>query len=577
MASLNEKRIETDVLIVGAGGAGIFAAIKAHERGARVIIVNKVPWLGGVTLMARAGYSAALGITDERDNPDVHFHDSVRGGDYMGHQKVLKTMCRENAAATLDLIKWGAGFSKRSDGRLDQGTKPHAGHTYPRTVTVSGGFSHIGKTIMDILQREIRKRGIPVISNVMITKLLTREGAIAGALGLDWRDGTLMVFNAKAVVMATGGTGRMYKYTDNPTYMTGDGYAVMYRAGGEFVDMEFCDFQLGTYSPPRMFGYPPNSVGWLSRGGILLNKYGERFFKRYMPHRENEGECLRTEISKATAWEILDGRGSPNGMIYLNCANVPKDWMMTARGDMVSHYKRAGIDLTWQPMEVAPGNHTYLGGLRIDEYAESTTLKGLYAGGEAAGGWGGSNRLGGNGIASALGLGVAAGKSAARKSKSLSMPRVDEKQVNAERKRIQGLLDSEGGIRGRTVKSQVQELMQQNVWLRRDEKGLKTTLKALEKIRRETLPKLWVPKGRKIRRYFSLREALEAIHIVQCGQIVAKAALSRKESRGSHQRTDYPEMDNRNWLRNVIISQERGRMKVRTEPTVVTEVSPPEP
>ena len=571
-----EKRIETDILVVGAGGAGCFTAIKAQERGARVILVNKVPWLGGCTMIARAFYSAALGISDPRDNADAHFHDSVRGGDFMGNQKVLKTMCHENLEATRDLIQWGAAFRKLPDGTLDQGTKPGAGHAYPRSVWVAGDVSHIGKTIMDVLQPEMKRRGIEVISNVMITDLLTAHGGIAGALGLNWRDGTLMVFNAKVVVMATGGTGHLYKYTDNPTYMTGDGHAAMYRAGAEMVDMEFCDFQFGSYYPPQMFGYPPNCGLWLAHGGMLLNKDGERFFKKYIPHRANEGACLRTEISRAAVSEILEGRGSPHGMVYLNCSNVSQDWMMKARGDMVSHFKRAGIDITWQPMEVAPGNHTYLGGARIDEHTESTTLKGLFAAGETAGGWGGANRLEGNGVASALGLGVAAGKSAAERVTSIPMPTINERQVNAGRDRIERLLARKEGSRAQSVKNQVQELMQQNVWLRRDEKGLTSTLRELKEIEEDILPKLCVPGSRGIQRYLRLREALEAINIVECGQIVTRAALIRHESRGAHQRSDYPNMDNRNWLRNIIIRRERGEMKVKTEPVIVTEVPLPE-
>jgi len=574
--ALNEKRVQADVLVIGAGGAGCFAAMKAQDRGAKVVVVNKVPWLGGCTMMARAGYAAAVGTSNPQDNSDIHFHDSVRGGDYMGNQKVLKTMCRENVEATLELFQKGAAFRKGADGRIDQGSREAAGHSYGRLIRVEGEFSHIGKVIMDVLQQEMKRRSIAVLGNVMITNLLTSGGTIAGAVGFDWRDGTFMVFHAKTVVMATGGTGRLYKYTDNPAYMTGDGYAAMARAGGEFVDMEFCDFQLGTYAPAQMFGYPPNCGVWMVQGAMLLNNKGERFFKKYFPHRENEGRGLRTEVSQACAFEILDGNGSPNGMVYMNCSNVPQDWMKTARADILSHYKRAGIDLTWQPMEIAPGNHTWLGGLRIDENAESTTIKGLYAGGEAAGGWGGSNRLGGNAIAAALGLGSASGKSAGERSRSLAMPTIDEKQVKAEKKKIQELLGRREGVRPHAVKNQVQELMQKNVWLRRDEKGLKGTLKELEKLQKNALPKLCVPKGLETQRYLWLREAFEAINLVQCGQIVATAALTRKESRGSHQRTDFPALDNKNWLKNVVVWQERGKTKARTEPVVVTEVPLPE-
>ncbi len=574
MASLKETRIDTDILVVGTGGAGCFAALKAQERGAKVVVVNKVPWLGGCTMMARAGYSAAMGASNPQDNPDLHFHDSVRGGDYMGNQKVLKVMCHKNVEATLDLMKWGAGFRKRADGQLDQG-KEAAGHTYPRMIRVEGDFSHIGKTIMDALQPQMKERGIEVISNVMITKLLTSQDSISGAVGFNWRDGTLVIFNAKTVVMASGGTGHLYKYTDNPTYMTGDGYALMYEAGAELVDMEFCDFQLGAYHPPQIFGYPPNCAIWLTTGGILLNRNGERFFKKYYPDRSNEGEGLRTEISRAVVWEILDGRGSPSGMVYLNCSNVPRDWMMTARADMVSHFARAGIDLTWQPMEVAPGNHTWLGGLRIDENGEAVNIRGLYAGGEAAGGWGGSNRLGGNAVAAALGLGIVAGESAAQRSNGISMPKIDEKQIDEDRIRIGGLLDRKEGTRAQNIRKQVQELMQKNVWLRRDEQGLKATLTEFEGIEKNDLPKLCIPRGKEMQRFLWVREALEAINLVKCGQMVATAALTRKESRGSHQRSDYPELDSRNWLKNIVLCQEKGQMKTKPEPLVVTEVLPP--
>lgn len=575
MASMKIQRMQTDVLVVGAGGAGCFAALTAADGGAKVLILNKVPWLGGCTMMARALFAAATGDADKRDNPDIHFHDSIRGGDYMGNQKVMQAACHKAVAATRTLLGWGATFRKDDQGRLFQGSKPTAGHTYPRDVLVAGDFSHIGKAIMDPLQRQIRQRGIAVVGNVMVTRLITSRGEVTGAVGYDWRSGSLVVVSAKAVVIATGGTGRLYKYTDNPTYMTGDGYAVMARAGAELVDMEFCDFQLAAFYPPQIFGYPPNGVMWLMKGGILLNRNGERFYRKYFPNRADEGQCLRTELNKAAAWEILEGRGSPHGMVYLNCGAVPRDWMMSARGDMVSHFKRAGVDLTWQPMEVAPANHTWLGGLRIDEHAASRTLPGLYAAGEAAGGWGGSNRLAGNAVAAALGLGIMAGESAARRNREASLQPVDEAQVGAEAARIAALMARTEGVKAQEVKGKVQTLIQENVWLKRSEEGLKHVLAELAAIGRNDLPALCVPRGKDPIRFLQLREALEAENLVLCGRIVATAALARQESRGSHQRVDYPETDNRQWLRNVVVRQEGEAVEARPEPLVVTEVPLP--
>ena len=228
-------------------------------------------------------------------------------------------------------------------------------------------------------------------------------------------------------------------------------------------------------------------------------------------------------------------------------------------------------------MELAPGNHTYLGGLRIDEGAESMTIRGLLAAGEAAGGWGGSNRLGGNAVGAALGLGVLAGESAAKRSGSTAMPRIDERQVAAEYERIRGILDRGDGVKAGSIKSSVQDLIQKSAWLRREEQELTAAVKELEKIRRNELPRLFVPtRGKEMQRLLWLREALEAANLVQCGEIVATAALTRKESRGSHQRVDYPNTDNRNWLKNIILRQEKEGMQVRTESVATKKASVPE-
>ena len=575
MSPLTVQRMETDVLIIGAGGAGCFAALKASDCGAKVIVLNKVPWLGGNTMIARAGYSAAMGTADPRDTAEIHCHDTIRGGDYMGNQKLLKAICRKNVEATRELIDWGAAFRKRQDGSLDLGSMPNAGHTYPRAVRVEGEFSHIGKVIMDLLQLRIREKRIVVIGNVMVTRLLTTREKVTGAVGLDWRKGSLVIISAKAVIVATGGTGRLYRYTDNPTYMTGDGHALMAEAGAELVDMEFCDFQLAAFYPLDLFGYPPNCSGWMAAGGILMNSRGERFFKRYFPDRTDESQCLRTEINKAAAWEILEGRGSPNGMVYLNCSGVPHHWMTTARADMFSHFKRAGVDLTWQPMEVAPANHTCLGGLRVNEHAASSTIEGLYAAGESAGGWGGSNRLGGNALAAALGMGIIAGESAAARCRNAPREKVDEESVAAEEARMERLLDRGKGVKAGVIKSRVQDAIQAHLWLRRNEEGIASALQSLDAIEKDSLPDLHVPRGPRSARYLWLRECLEAENLVRCGRMVAMAAMARTESRGSHQRTDHPETDNANWLKNIVLHQDDGSLKIRTEPVAATELPLP--
>jgi succinate dehydrogenase/fumarate reductase flavoprotein subunit len=255
-------------------------------------------------------------------------------------------------------------------------------------------------------------------------------------------------------------------------------------------------------------------------------------------------------------------------MVYLNCSAVPREWMMTARADMVSHFRRAGVDLTWQPMEVAPANHTWLGGLRVDEHCASLTIPGLYAAGEAAGGWGGSNRLGGNALAATFGSGIIAGASAASRSVRVPRLRPDGKQIAAEEARLAGLLERTGGAKPRQVKERVQGMVQEHLWLKRAAKGMETVRDELERVAARDLPLLSIPRSRQQARLLGVREALEAANLVQCGRIVAGAALARTESRGSHQRVDYPGIDNRNWLKNVVVRFERGILKVRTEPVV---------
>jgi fumarate reductase (CoM/CoB) subunit A len=293
---------------------------------------------------------------------------------------------------------------------------------------VAGDVSHIGKTIMDVLQPEMKRRGIEAISNVMITDLLTAQDGISGALGLNWRDGTLMVFNAKAVVMATGGTVHLYKYTDNPTYMTGDGHAAMYRAGAEMVDMEFCDFQFGSYHPPQMFGYPPNCGLWLAQGACYSTRTVNDSSK------VSPAPPMKASVSEQSLagqrCQILEGRGlTPRNGLPQPVKRTPGLDDESPQGH-ASHFRRAGIDITWQPMEVAPGNHTYLGGARIDRtyriYHPQGTLccwRGVGAGEE--------QRQKETVLPSAPGLGVAPANPLLREGQAYLHATINERQVKS--------------------------------------------------------------------------------------------------------------------------------------------------
>ena len=349
------------------------------------------------------------------------------------------------------------------------------------------------------------------------------------------------------------------------------------QAGAEMVDMEFCDFQLAAFYPPELFGYPPNCSGWMASGAILVNSRGERFFKRYFPDRPASRNACEPRSTRLRPGKFWRGRGSANGTVYLNCSGVPFAWMTTARKDMYSHFKRAGVDLTWQPMEVAPANHTCLGGLRVDEHTESTTITGLYAAGESAGGVGrieSPRRQQPWQQPSARGS--SPGESAAAPQQGLSpWPGSTKIRSPPRRQESRGFSTAGRGVKAGEIKNRVQNVIQGNLWLKRHEGGLKTALKELEDLEKEGVPALYVPRGRELARYLGLREALEAANLVQCGLMVTTAALTRQESRGSHQRTDYPETDNANWLKNIILRRDDGHLKVRAEPVTVTEVPLP--
>ena len=432
MTSMLERMdFDTDVLVIGSGAAGCLAAIKAKEEEAQVLVATKGPFPCGNTSIAFGGYAVAL---DPRDSPDLHAEDTMKVGGGLNNHKVVKAFINEVVKVTKEMDAWGIDLVKK-EGRFD--LKYASDHTFPRIVH---HYDATGRAVMKCLGRRAREVGIRALEDTIISGLLLRGGEIAGAWGVHYHTGNLVYIRAKSVVLATGGMGHLFTITDNARPITGEGYVLAFRAGAELIDMEMIDFHLTPCYPERMKGYQIMSAGLLHGGkGRLYNGLGERFIHRHYPGI-GESQCQHYQSNRAAGIEIFEGRATEHGGVYLDAsdvtqeqaANFPTTWRA---------FKSAGINLQYQPMEVIPNPHTFLGGVRIDETG-ATTVPGLFAGGEAAGGVHGANRLGANALADALGFGSILGRSAARYAKRLRGRResLPEKEIEKELKEIYNLI-----------------------------------------------------------------------------------------------------------------------------------------
>jgi len=583
------ETFEHDVLVIGAGGAGLRAAIEASAAGVSVGLICKSLLGKAHTVMAEGGIAAALANVDERDNWKVHFADTMRGGQYVNQWRMAELHAKEAPDRVRELEAWGAVFDRTKDGRILQ--RNFGGHKYPRLAHVG---DRTGLEMIRTLQDHGVHQGIDVHMERTILTLLKQSGRVVGAFGYDRERGRFLVFRAKAIVLATGGIGRAYKITSNSWEYTGDGHALAYLAGAELIDMEFVQFHpTGMVWPPSVCGILVTE-GVRGEGGILTNKDGRRFMFDSIPENyraqtaDNEEEgwrycqgdknarrppelLTRDHIARCIVGEIKEGRGSPHGGVFLDIAWIKKKIPNAAEHikkklpSMYHQFKQlADIDITEQPMEVGPTTHYVMGGIRVDSDTQMSRLPGLFAAGECAAGINGANRLGGNSLSDLLVFGKRAGEFAAQFAKENQLGDINGNEIEDVAREALRPFERSKGENPYTLQRDLQETMQDNVGIVRNEAEMTSQLEYLRKFW-ERASHIGVSGNREFNPGW--HTALDLKSLLTVSEAVTRAALERKESRGAQFREDYPENDARFANVNTIIWRgEDGRMNVRLDP-----------
>jgi succinate dehydrogenase / fumarate reductase flavoprotein subunit len=548
---------ELDVLIIGAGGAGLRAALEALAQGASVGVVCKSLLGKAHTVMAEGGIAAAMANVDAADNWKTHFRDTMRGGKLLNNWRMAQLHAQEAPDRVRELEQWGALFDRTEDGNILQ--RAFGGHTFKRLCHVG---DRTGLEMIRTLQDRGVQQGIDVYMECTVTRILTDGGRVTGAFAY-WREtGRLIVFKAKSIVIATGGIGKAWRITSNSWEYTGDGMALAYEAGAELMDMEFVQFH------PTGMVWPPGVQGILvteavrGEGGILRNKAGERFMEKYDPKRMELS--TRDVVARSIYTEVKEGRGTEHGGAYLDISHKPAEYVKKKLPSMYHQFKElADVDITKGPMEVGPTCHYMMGGIRVDAETAQSTLPGLFAAGEAAAGLHGSNRLGGNSLSDLLVFGRRAGLAAAEHAKRASTFSIDYSQIEQSEKELLAPFSNHGTESPYAVHRDLQEVMQNLVGIYRTEEDLKKALAEVEKLKTRAA-QASVEGSRLFNPGWHLSYDLKSMLVVS--EAVTLSALARTESRGAHSRIDFPNVD-RVWeKKNNIIVREGGEMKRRESP-----------
>ena len=548
---------EHDVLIIGAGGAGLRAAIEALAQGASVGVVCKSLLGKAHTVMAEGGVAAAMGNVDTADDWRTHFRDTMRGGKFMNNWRMAQLHAQEAPERVRELEQWGALFDRTADGNILQ--RAFGGHTFKRLCHVG---DRTGLEMIRTLQDRGVSMGFDVYMECAIITLLKDGDRVCGAFGY-WREtGRFVVFKAKAVVLATGGIGKAWRVTSNSWEYTGDGMSLAYDAGAELLDMEFVQFH------PTGMVWPPGVQGILvteavrGEGGMLRNNQGERFMERYDPKRMELS--TRDEVARAIYTEVREGRGSEHGGAYLDISHKPAEYVKKKLPSMYHQFKElADVDITAGPMEVGPTCHYMMGGVKVDAETAASTVPGLYAAGEAAAGLHGANRLGGNSLSDLLVFGRRAGLAAAQYAKSAPVPRVDEQQVSDAERAMLAPFERTDGESPYAVHRDLQETMQSLVGIFRVQEDLQKALTKLEELKARAA-KVRIDGSRMFNPGWHMARDLRSMLIV--AEAVTSAATARKESRGAHSRIDFPKFDDTWGKQNNIIQKKGEQMELRQVP-----------
>ncbi|WP_007024182.1 fumarate reductase/succinate dehydrogenase flavoprotein subunit [Saccharomonospora iraqiensis] len=604
------ERHSYDVVVIGAGGAGLRAAIEARQRGLSVAVVCKSLFGKAHTVMAEGGCAASMGNVNPNDDWAVHFRDTMRGGKFLNNWRMAELHAKEAAERVWELETYGALFDRTTDGRISQ--RNFGGHTYPRLAHVGDrtGLELIRtmqQKIVSLQQEDFAAHGdhgakLRVFDECTVTELLKQDGAIAGAFGYRRASGRFVLFETPAVVLATGGIGKSFQVTSNSWEYTGDGHALALRAGAPLINMEFVQFHpTGMVWPPSVNGILVTE-GVRGDGGVLRNSEGERFMFDYVPdvfkgqyaesaeeadrwyadpdnHRRTPDLLPRDEVARAINTEVKEGRGSPHGGVFLDIASrLPADEIRRRLPSMYHQFRElADVDITREPMEVGPTCHYVMGGIEVDPDTARAGVSGLFSAGECAGGMHGSNRLGGNSLSDLLVFGRRAGLGAADYVDSLDRwPEVSEVDVAMAERTASAPFDGpRDGVRRENpyaVQAELQQCMNELVGIIRTAEEIEKALEALDGIRGR-LPGVTVEGDREY--HPGWHTAVDLRNMLLVSECVARAALRRTESRGGHTRDDHPAMDAR-WRNTLLVCTARDD-EAAVVPEVTVEAKQQEP
>lgn len=551
---VNYDEVSTDVLVIGAGGAGMRGAIAAARAGCRVQVVCKSLLGKAHTVMAEGGMAAALANVAKPDSWKTHFADTMKGGKLLNNWRMAEIHAREAPERVQELERWGAIFDRNVKGLIHQ--RSFGGHTYPR-------LAHIGdrtglELIRSLQDKLVHTPGVDVHMEVTVTRLLVRDGRVCGALAYRRHDGGLVVYRAKAVLLASGGLGKIYRVTSNSWESTGDGTALAYHAGAILQDCEMVQFHpTGMIWPPGVRGILVTE-GVRGEGGLLRNNQGERFMEKYDPERMELS--TRDVVARSINQEVLEGRGSPHGGAFLDISHKPADFIKNSLPSMWEQFHElADVDITKEPMEVAPTIHYAMSGVRVEPETGASNLAGLFAAGEVACGLHGANRLGGNSLSDLLVFGKRAGDAAA------AFAQAGQQEISWENGQLSDAIEytlrpltGEGGESPYKVHAELQDALTRYAPIIREERGLKTGLGKVKELQ-ERASRVAVADHGGRRFNPGWHASLDVQSMVDNAEALFVSAIERRESRGAHSRSDYPEVDDELGKVNFVVHREAPR------------------